>query len=113
MKADDYQKISSADIHLNLGVTALAVKKNALPKGIPTVTGGGTTQLYGPDWVMWAKSPADRFEAGTPAIINCIAFAKALMIIRQLGKMHSRKKIQHSHLLVRSCIQMTGSNLAG
>ncbi|MDP2234848.1 MAG: aminotransferase class V-fold PLP-dependent enzyme [Bacteroidales bacterium] len=86
MKADDYQMISSADIGLNLGVTALAVKQNALPKDIPAITGGGTTQLYGPDWVMWAKAPTDRFEAGTPAIINCIAFAKALMIIRQLGK---------------------------
>jgi len=86
MKADDYQMISSADIGLNLGVTALAVKQNALPKDIPAITGGGTTQLYGPDWVMWAKAPTDRFEAGTPAIINCIAFAKALMIIQQLGK---------------------------
>jgi selenocysteine lyase/cysteine desulfurase len=92
MKADDYQKISSADFSLNLGVTALAVKKDTLPKGIPAVTGGGTTQLYGPDWVMWAKSPADRFEAGTPAIINCIAFAKALMIIGQLGNDAFMKK---------------------
>jgi selenocysteine lyase/cysteine desulfurase len=92
MKADDYKKISSADINLNLGVTALAVKKNRLPKGIPFVTGGGTTQLYGPDWVMWAKAPTDRFEAGTPAIINCIALAKALMIIGQLGKDAFTKK---------------------
>ena len=43
-----------------------------------------TTRLYGSDWVMWAKAP-DRYEAGTPAIINCIAFAKALMIIQQSG----------------------------
>lgn len=85
MKPGNYHMIGSADIGLNLGVTALAVKLSALPKGIPPVTGGGTTRLYGSDWVMWAKAP-DRYEAGTPAIINCIALAKALMIIQQSGK---------------------------
>lgn len=84
MEHGSYHMIKSADIGLSLGVTALAVKQSALPK-IPPFTGGGTTRLYGPDWVMWAKAP-DRYEAGTPAIINCIAFAKALMIIQQSGK---------------------------
>jgi selenocysteine lyase/cysteine desulfurase len=85
LEPGNYHRIGSADIGLNLGVTALAVKQRALPKGIPSVTGGGTTRLYGSDWVMWAKAPA-RYEAGTPAIINCIALAKALMIIQQSGK---------------------------
>jgi selenocysteine lyase/cysteine desulfurase len=34
--------------------------------------------------VIWAKAP-DKFEAGTPAIINIIAFAKALLLIQQFG----------------------------
>ena len=84
MDPGNYHMIKSADIGLNLGVTALAVKKSTLPK-IPPFTGGGTTRLYGPDWVMWARVP-DRYEAGTPAIINCIAFAKSLMIIQKSGK---------------------------
>ena len=85
MEPGTYRLINSADIGLNLGIAALAVKQNALPKGIPPFTGGGTTRLYGSDWVMWAMAP-DRYEAGTPAIINCIAFAKALLIIQQSGK---------------------------
>jgi cysteine sulfinate desulfinase/cysteine desulfurase-like protein len=34
--------------------------------------------------VVWAKSPA-RFEAGTPAVVNVIAFAKALVLARRHG----------------------------
>jgi selenocysteine lyase/cysteine desulfurase len=33
---------------------------------------------------MWATAP-DRFEAGTPAIVNVIAFAKALLLTQHLG----------------------------
>ena len=43
----------------------------------------------GPGWVVWAKAP-DRFEAGTPAIVNVIAFAIALGA--ELGL--SRQEIQ-------------------
>ncbi len=81
---DSYVGLHSRDFGLNLGVSSMAVKKKSLPVGAPIETGGGTTKLYGTDWVMWANAP-DRFEAGTPAIINIIAFAKALMMIRQYG----------------------------
>jgi selenocysteine lyase/cysteine desulfurase len=84
LKPESYKSISSQDIGLSLGVKALAVKRKALPKGAPLQTGGGTTRLVSPEWVVWAKSP-DRFEAGTPAIINVIAFARALKLIRQSG----------------------------
>ena len=77
--------ISSADIGLNLSVTAMAVRRNNIPDGTPSISGGGTTSLYGADFVMWAKAP-DRFEAGTPAIVNCIAFSKALLLIKKHGK---------------------------
>jgi len=82
LEPGSYQSVSSQDIGLSLGVMALAVARKALPGGIPFQTGGGTTRLVSPGWVIWAKAP-DRFEAGTPAIVNVIAFAKALRLIRQ------------------------------
>jgi len=82
---ENYQLLSSADIGLALGVRALAVKRKALPKGVPFETGGGTTKLISKDWVIWADAP-DMFEAGTPAIINIIAFARALRMVQQYGK---------------------------
>jgi selenocysteine lyase/cysteine desulfurase len=80
-----YQILSDADTGISLGVRAMAIQKKALPKGAPLQTGGGTTKLISKDWAIWADGP-DKFEAGTPAIINCIAFAKALLIIKQSGK---------------------------
>jgi selenocysteine lyase/cysteine desulfurase len=82
---ESYQSISSQDIGLSFGIRALAVEKKALPKGIPFHTGGGTARLVSPGWVVWAGAP-DKFEAGTPAIINIIAFAKALQLIRHYGE---------------------------
>ncbi len=84
LKLNSYQCLSSQDIGLPLGVRALAVDRKALPGGPPFQTGGGTTRLVSPGWVIWAHSP-DRFEAGTPAIINIIAFARALRLIRHFG----------------------------
>ena len=80
-----YLILSGKDTGLALGVTALAVKRNALPKGPPFQTGGGTAKLVSKEWEIWAGAP-DRFEAGTPAIINVIAFARALRMIQQSGK---------------------------
>lgn len=82
--AGSYQMISSHDLGLSLGVRALAVKKEALPKGGNFLTGGGSARLISKDWVVWAAAP-DKFEAGTPAIINIIAFAKALQMKNQSG----------------------------
>ena len=76
--------MSSQDIGLPLGVRALAVERKALPRGAPFQTGGGTARLVSPGWVIWAKAP-DKFEAGTPAIVNVIAFARALRLIQQFG----------------------------
>lgn len=80
-----YQKISSRDIGLPLGVCAIAVKRNALSKVAPLNTGGGTARLISKDWVVWAKD-SEKFEAGTPAIANIIAFAKALRMVQNSGK---------------------------
>jgi selenocysteine lyase/cysteine desulfurase len=79
-----YQCMSSQDIGLPLGLRALVVNRKTLPGGIPCQTGGGTASLVSPNKVTWAQAP-DKFEAGTPAIINVIAFAKALQLIRHFG----------------------------
>lgn len=85
LKRGSYHSLSSQEIGLPLGVRALAVKRKALPKSIPFETGGGTARLVSPGWVIWAKPP-DKFEAGTPAIINVIAFARALRLVQSFGK---------------------------
>ena len=84
LEPECYQVVSSQDISLPLGVRALIVKKKALPGGVPFQSGGGTTRLVSPEWVVWANEP-DRFEAGTPAIVNIISFARALRLIRHSG----------------------------
>jgi selenocysteine lyase/cysteine desulfurase len=93
VKPGSFVSLHSRDFGLNLGVSALAVRKKALPAGIPFDTGGGTTRLYGADWVMWTGAP-DKFEAGTPAIINIIGFAKALLLIKTYGKDAFREEKQ-------------------
>ncbi len=85
LQSESYRMVSSREFGLSLGITALAVRRNKLPKGAPFHAGGGTARLISKEWIIWAKSP-DRFEAGTPAIINIIAFAKALRMIQQSGK---------------------------
>ena len=79
-----YRALSSRDIGLPLGLTALAVRRSALPKGTPIQTGGDAVDLVAPGYVVWADAPR-RFEAGTPSIMNAIAFAKALTVIGRLG----------------------------
>lgn len=77
MKEGSFTLIRDQDWGLSLGVHALVAKKSAFPRGIPFQSGGGTARLIAPGWVIWAKPP-DKFEAGTPAIVNVIAFACAL-----------------------------------
>jgi selenocysteine lyase/cysteine desulfurase len=85
LKPESYQLVSSQDTGLPLGIRALAVERKALPGGAPFQTGGGTARLVFPGWVIWAHTP-DKFEAGTPAIANVIAFARALQLVRHFGK---------------------------
>jgi selenocysteine lyase/cysteine desulfurase len=82
IEQDRYQAVSSREIGLSLGVVALAVEKQAFPKGAPLQSGGGTARLMSKEWVIWENAP-DRFEAGTPAIVNVIAFAKALQMLKK------------------------------
>ncbi|HSO85917.1 MAG TPA: aminotransferase class V-fold PLP-dependent enzyme [Draconibacterium sp.] len=84
LDTENYRILSSHDYGLPFGVKALTIRKKALPKEVPYQTGGGTARLMALDWIVWEKAP-DRFEAGTPAIINIIAFARALRLIKQSG----------------------------
>ena len=84
LKPESFYILSSNDIGLPVGVRALAVIKESLPLGVPFQTGGGTARLVSSDYVVWSGIP-DKFEAGTPAIINIIAFAQVLKLIKQYG----------------------------
>jgi selenocysteine lyase/cysteine desulfurase len=80
----NYETVSSRDIGLPLGLRALAIKKSALPKGIPFQTGGSVAKMVSPNFVIWADAP-QKFEAGTPCIINAIAFAIGLTLKHHHG----------------------------
>ena len=84
LEPGSYHALSSRDIGLPLGLTALAVRRSALPKGTPIQTGGDVVDLVAHGYVVWADAPR-RFEAGTPSIVNAITLAKALTVIRRLG----------------------------
>ncbi len=77
LEPDVLREVTSREIGLPLGVCALAIRKDKLPEGVPYETGGGTVRVVSENHVLWA-GPPDRFEAGTPAILNIIAFARAL-----------------------------------
>lgn len=82
LRSKDFKKITSHEIGLPLGVEALAIRKTCLPKGRPFETGGGTVKIVSRKYALWAPSP-DRYEAGTPSIINIVTFARALQITQQ------------------------------
>ncbi len=84
LEPGSYSSASSQDVGLPLGVRALAVREKALRRAVPFQCGGGTARLVSNGWVIWAAAP-DRFEAGTPAIINIITFAKALRLMQRFG----------------------------
>lgn len=71
--------LSSHDLGLPLGLWAVAVPRRALPGGPPRQPGGGTARLVGQGWVVWAKAP-ERFEPGTPPVVNAITLARALQL---------------------------------
>ena len=85
LKPGGYQSLSSQDWDLPLGVRALVIARRALPRGTPFQTGGGTARLVSGRWAIWNDAP-DKFEAGTPAIVNVIAFARALQLSRLYGR---------------------------
>ncbi|MBN2047479.1 MAG: aminotransferase class V-fold PLP-dependent enzyme [Anaerolineaceae bacterium] len=79
-----YQSVCADELGLSMGVCAAAVRKDALPKGVPFETGGGIVYLVTEDFVIWAEG-VERFEAGTPPVLNAILLALALKMIREEG----------------------------
>lgn len=94
--AGSFQCLSSYNVGLPLGIRALAIDKRTLPKGTPFQSGGGATAYVMRDGVVWAGAP-DKFEAGTPAIINVIAFAKSLLMMKKYGKDVITEQMNASH----------------
>ena len=84
LKPETYHVVSSQEIGLPLGLRALAVERRALPKGVPVQTGGDAVELVARHYIVWADAP-HKHEAGTPSIINVVAFAKALKVMQHLG----------------------------
>lgn len=80
-----YKRITGEEIGLAIGTHALAIPKKYLDTISIHDDGGGTARLVAPNWVINAKSP-DKFEAGTPAIINVITLACALKLTEKYGK---------------------------
>ena len=84
LKAAMFHILSSKDIGLPLGIRAIAIKRKILRKSVLFHTGGGIIKHVTSNSVVWADIP-EKFEAGTPNIINIIAFAKALKLIMHFG----------------------------
>jgi selenocysteine lyase/cysteine desulfurase len=84
LEPESFKMVSSREIGLPVGVWAVAARKNALPRELRFQSGGGTARLVSRNRITWAGIPG-RFEAGTPAIVSIIAFARALQLIRQHG----------------------------
>ena len=76
--------VSSKEIGLPLGIRAIAAKEKDFKKVALYHTGGGMISHVAAKAVVWAEIP-EKFEAGTPNIINVIAFAKALLIIKHIA----------------------------
>jgi selenocysteine lyase/cysteine desulfurase len=84
LQPGSYHVITSGEAGIPLGVTAVVARRKTLPRDITFETGGGTAKLIAPGWVIWDKAPG-LFEAGTPAIINVIAFVRVLQLKNQPG----------------------------
>ncbi len=76
--------LSSCDLGLPLGLRAVIVRSRAVPKSGELQTGGGTVKMVSRRSVVWESAP-DRFEAGTPPVINAVTFARALELARRFG----------------------------
>jgi len=107
--------ISSKEIGLPLGIRAIAAKENDFKKVALYHTGGGMIKHVAAKAVVWAEIP-EKFEAGTPNIINVIAFAKALLIIKHFGNDFTKEQKNRNLSLEKilysdNLIRFTGNDL--
>lgn len=98
LEPSHYHVLSSNDFGLPIGVRAIAIKKKKLQKCSPIYTGGGMIKHVTSKYIVWADLP-EKFEAGTPSIVNIIGFAIALQIFRNLGKVFEEKLTKRENSL--------------
>jgi len=96
LKGGSFKTVTSHEMGLPLGVVAIAAEKKGLPGGVPAISGGGTARLVSPKWVIWEKVP-DRFEPGTPAVMNILALVTFLKMSRKSETEPNRKDDMDSH----------------
>jgi selenocysteine lyase/cysteine desulfurase len=79
LEPGSHRHLSSRELGIPLGVRAIGAERRALRRLVPGQTGGGTVRLVSSDHVIAATVP-ERFEAGTPAVINTLACVRALAL---------------------------------
>lgn len=84
LNAGDYQAMTSQEIGLALGVCALAIRKQAIRRIRRMESGGGVVRLVSQNWTVWEHAP-ERLEAGTPPVLNVLAFVQALQLLQIHG----------------------------
>ncbi len=91
---NSFKILSSKNFGLPLGVRAIAIKRKTLLKSNLFETGGGIVKFITLKSAIWSDLP-ERFEAGTPNIINVIAFAKAVQLTKDLEKNVFKKSVSN------------------
>ena len=74
--------IQSGDLGLQMGIGALVFRKGKLKRMKPQDTGGGMVKLVNQTFVIFSDG-AERFETGTPPIMNAILLGIALQMVRE------------------------------
>lgn len=91
----DYLAFSAHKMYGPNGVGVLYGKKTLLEDLEPSEFGGEMVHQVFPTYATWKDSPY-KFETGTPAIAEVIAFKRAIEFIRKVG---FKKIREHEHLL--------------
>lgn len=109
---NDTVRLQGTSTGLNLGIDAVICKKKQLKTTKPLLFGGGTALLYDKEWVMYDDGPA-RFEAGTPPIMNVLAFTLALQLSKaeRLQWPTSKTNPLQAALLQGNCSKYEGMEL--
>lgn len=89
-------RVQSTDFGLQMGIGALVFRKGRLRRMKPQDTGGGMVKLVHEDFVVFADG-AERFETGTPPIMNAILLGIALQMIRESGDIHLFQREDANH----------------
>ncbi len=77
-------RVQSSDFGLQMGIGALVFRRGTLRKMKPQDTGGGMVKLVHEKFEIFSDG-AERFETGTPPIMNAILLGIALQMIRESG----------------------------